>query len=194
MTGPSANPNASRAGWRDLSRRTAVFVGLCFWFVGIPLGHGVMPWMISLMAVHHGWHAGRPGPWNLIGLFPLALGFTGLAWVFVTGLSRVSELPTRVKLGLAPVMLLTSGPFALSRNPMYLSALTLWLGWAIFYGSLAIAAVWPGMWAGLNFIIVPREERSLERCFGGSYLRYKQDVRRWLGRINHPDCERGTPL
>ncbi len=87
-----------------------------------------------------------------------------------------------MKLGLAPILLLTSGPFAWSRNPMYVSALTLWVGWSLFYGSTAVAAVCPVFWALVAFIIVPREERSLEACFGETYLRYKQQVPRWLGK------------
>jgi protein-S-isoprenylcysteine O-methyltransferase Ste14 len=161
-----------------------VLLGLCVWLIGIPLVHGVMPWAISSVAVRHGWMGSRPQTWNLLGLMPVALGLTGLAWVMITGFSRVSQLPERVKLGLAPVILLTSGPYAVSRNPMYLSALALWTGWSFFYGSVAVAAVCPVFWGLVTLVIVPREERSLEACFGESYLRYKQRVRRWLGK-NH---------
>ena len=157
-------------------------MGLGVWLVAIPLVHGVLPWLISMCWVRHGWEVRPPHVWNLLGLVPVALGLAGFAWVMFTGFASVSQLPDRVKLGLAPVILLTSGPFAWSRNPMYVSALTLWVGWSLFYGSAAVAAVCLVIWALVTFIIVPREERSLEAGFGERYLRYKEQVHRWLGK------------
>jgi protein-S-isoprenylcysteine O-methyltransferase Ste14 len=39
--------------------------------------------------------------------------------------------------------LLRRGPYALSRNPMYLGDAVVWLGWALFYGNRR--AVWIGL-------------------------------------------------
>ena len=172
-------PSGTGAG---VSRRMAVFIGLGVWLVAVPLAHGVVPWVISLFWARHGWEAGQPNLWNLLGLVPVALGLAGLAWVMVTGFASVPQLPDRVKLGLTPIHLLTSGPYAWSRNPMYVGELTVWVGWSLLYGSVAVAAVCPVLWALVAFILVPREERSLEACFGATYLRYKQQVQRWLGK------------
>lgn len=181
-SGSAENPHAPLKGAAGVSRCTTAIIGLGVWLVAIPLVHGVVPWVISLCWTRHGWETGQPHVWNLFGLVPVALGIAGLASVMVTGFASVSQLPDRVKLGLAPILLLTSGPFAWSRNPMYVSVLTLWVGWSLFYGSAAVGAVCPVMWALLTFIVVPREERSLEACFGETYLRYKQQVPRWLGK------------
>jgi protein-S-isoprenylcysteine O-methyltransferase Ste14 len=32
----------------------------------------------------------------------------------------------------------------------------------------------------MAFVVIPREERYLERRFGADYLEYKRSVRRWL--------------
>jgi protein-S-isoprenylcysteine O-methyltransferase Ste14 len=76
--------------------------------------------------------------------------------------------------------LVTSGPYRLSRNPGY-------LGMALLYGGIAIAA--QTLWAFVPLIVVliaidrgviAREERYLEHRFGGEYRRYKRQTRRWL--------------
>ena len=179
-SGSAESSNAPLEAAAGVFRCTAVIIGLGVWLVAIPLAHGVVPWVISLFWARHGWEAGQPSLWNRLGLVPVALGLAGLAWVMVTGFASVSKLPDRVKLGLTPIHLLTSGPFAWSRNPMYVGELTVWVGWSLFYGSVAVAAVCPVIWALVAFIIVPREERSLAACFGETYLRYKQQVPRWL--------------
>jgi protein-S-isoprenylcysteine O-methyltransferase Ste14 len=175
-------PDVASSRGLEVPRRAAVLVGLFVWLVVLPLAHGLLPWALSRLASRHGWAGGQPAWWNLLALMPVALGLGGLAWVFVEGFSRIGAMPARVRLGFAPVILLTRGPFAFSRNPMYLSALTLWLGWTFFYGSLVLAAVWPGLGAVLCLVVVPREERSLERCFGEVYRRYRQDTPRWFGK------------
>jgi protein-S-isoprenylcysteine O-methyltransferase Ste14 len=77
--------------------------------------------------------------------------------------------------------LLTSGPYAFSRNPLYLAFLGFWLGWALFYGSLAVLAVFVAFLVLANSVIVPSEERYLEARFGDAFRRYKATVPRWLG-------------
>ena len=77
--------------------------------------------------------------------------------------------------------LLTPGPYAFTRNPMYLFELAFWFGWALFYGSIAVFVgflLWVGMF---NFVIVPYDERDLEARFGEAYRAYKAQVPRWLG-------------
>jgi protein-S-isoprenylcysteine O-methyltransferase Ste14 len=53
---------------------------------------------------------------------------------------------------------------------MYASVLLLWLGWAAFFGRLAVLA---GLLAlcVLLAAVVPREERALEAQFGEEYRR-----------------------
>jgi protein-S-isoprenylcysteine O-methyltransferase Ste14 len=98
-------------------------------------------------------------------------------------LARFHELPRRLALAERTTpYLVTYGPFAWTRNPMYVAFLTLWLGWALWYGSIVLFLGLPLLWWHVTSL-VPREERDLEARFGEAYLRYKQTVPRWLGKI-----------
>jgi protein-S-isoprenylcysteine O-methyltransferase Ste14 len=68
----------------------------------------------------------------------------------------------------------------MSRNPMYLALLLLLVGWAVQLGSVAAALVPPLFVWVINSQQIKWEEQALERVFGQAYLRYKQQVRRWL--------------
>jgi protein-S-isoprenylcysteine O-methyltransferase Ste14 len=75
------------------------------------------------------------------------------------------------------------GPYGFTRNPMYGAELGLWLGWALWYGSVAVFSGFVVFWAVVNFVVVPREERSLEARFGGTYREYKAKKPRWFGTL-----------
>jgi monoterpene epsilon-lactone hydrolase len=166
-------PAEERSHRRSVSRRT---IFILVWAIGVPLGHGVLPWAISLASPRHGWGTGGPGIWNWIGLIPIALGVAGLAWIMV---AAFVQAPKKVELRM-PAFLLTRGPYAYSRNPMYVSELTLWLGWAVFYGSFSVLIGFAILFA----LLVPGaryEERVMEARFGDTYRAYRSDVPRWLG-------------
>jgi protein-S-isoprenylcysteine O-methyltransferase Ste14 len=140
---------------------------------------GVVPWAISLLTPHYGWTAGHPGPWNLFGLIPVLVGSTGLIW----GLALHSaKSPEGIEWELDKSYLLIRGPYAFSRHPMYLSELTLLLGWVIFFGSIALLIAFVVWCVFFNFYAVPHEERAMEKHFGEAYRTYKARVPRWLGK------------
>jgi protein-S-isoprenylcysteine O-methyltransferase Ste14 len=72
------------------------------------------------------------------------------------------------------------GPYAFTRNPMYLAEVALWLGWAIYFGSSGVLVAEVVLWTIVSFVVVPREERTLEAVFGEPYARYNNGVPRWL--------------
>ena len=174
-------PDRQQSSRVSLPRWMAPILGLFVWLVAIPLGHGVLPWAISLLAPRHGWVTGHPGGWNFIGLIPVVVGIALLIWIMVLGLAQTSELPERVRLDWTPKFLLRRGPYAFTRNPMYLAELGLWLGWAIFYVSAGVLGGFLVLCVVVNFV-VRREERDLEAQFSEVYLEYKRKVPRWLGK------------
>ncbi|HXJ53826.1 MAG TPA: isoprenylcysteine carboxylmethyltransferase family protein [Burkholderiales bacterium] len=78
-----------------------------------------------------------------------------------------------------PVRLVTSGPFALCRNPMYLGHLIFLAGLALVLRSWLGAAVAVGTAVWLQFR-VRRDERRLGERFGEPYLQYCSRVKRWI--------------
>ncbi len=138
---------------------------------------GVVPWPPSLLAPRYGWTAGRPGFWNLLGLIPLAAGIAGSLWTLVLHFAQSGE-----GLDWEPDKnhLLTSRPHAFSRDPMYLSELTLLFGWVLVYGSVAVFVAFLVWWAWFSFFQILSEESTVEARFGEAYREYKNRVPRWL--------------
>src|SRR5512144_2341265 len=152
--------------------------------VGVLLFHGLLPLGLSLLAPRHGWSDGHPAAWNLLGLLPVAGGAALLLWVIVLHDREAPKHGWRFEATpFEPVQyLIVTGPYGYTRNPIYLSHLTIWSGWAVFYGSVAVAAGVVVLWLVLAFVIVPYEERGLIRQLGEPYLRYQHHVHRWFGR------------
>jgi protein-S-isoprenylcysteine O-methyltransferase Ste14 len=75
-------------------------------------------------------------------------------------------------------MLFTTGPFAYSRNPIYLGSLLMLFGLGIALRTyLVVIAIYP-LWFFSKSI--KHEEALLEKHFGKKYLLYKAKVRRFL--------------
>jgi protein-S-isoprenylcysteine O-methyltransferase Ste14 len=77
-------------------------------------------------------------------------------------------------------VIVRTGPYRFSRNPIYLAFSLLQLGIAIWVNSLWLLVTLVGAVALIHYVVIPREEQYLERRFGADYLDYKASVRRWL--------------
>lgn len=76
--------------------------------------------------------------------------------------------------------LVTSGPFRVTRNPMYLSLAILIAGVGALVNSLwPLALLVPVIVVVQRLAIVP-EERYMAELFGSAYEQYCRKVRRWL--------------
>jgi len=73
-----------------------------------------------------------------------------------------------------------TGPFAWSRNPLYIGLLTLSAAIGLLAESLWAIALLPVAWALLHWGAVLPEERYLAAKFGAAYDDYRSRVRRWL--------------
>jgi len=77
-------------------------------------------------------------------------------------------------------VLVKSGPFRLSRNPMYLGMIIWTISLAILLGSL-IAFLFPLLLFLLaNFLMIPLDEAELQQIYKEEFIEYKRLVRRWL--------------
>ncbi len=140
----------------------------------------LLPWAIANLGPRFGWSQLAPGWWNFTGLIAVGLGLALYVWCLAY---HFRSYRTSVRMGFIPPHLVTAGPYQMSRNPMYVSALFAWLGWTVFYGSPAVFVALVLLWAMFAFWVVPQEERQLEGLFGDDYLKYKRSVPRWIGRF-----------
>lgn len=76
--------------------------------------------------------------------------------------------------------LVTHGPFALSRNPLYNGNYLLWMGFVAISGVWWFLPVATVLFAIEYFFIVRYEEGVLESIFGEEYLAFKRRTPRWI--------------
>jgi protein-S-isoprenylcysteine O-methyltransferase Ste14 len=75
--------------------------------------------------------------------------------------------------------LVTRGVFGMTRNPLYVGNLLIWIGFAIMSGVAWFPLVAAVLFAVEYTFIVAYEEGVLESTFGEEYLGYKAKVARW---------------
>jgi protein-S-isoprenylcysteine O-methyltransferase Ste14 len=73
-----------------------------------------------------------------------------------------------------------TGPYRFSRNPIYLSFILLVLGLSIWLNDLWLLVMLIPAVGFIAAVVIPREERFLERIFHDQYSSYKAAVRRRL--------------
>src|SRR5687767_3692743 len=81
-----------------------------------------------------------------------------------------------------PREFVASGPYRWVRNPMYLGALAVICGAGLYLRSIGALVVAVFFILVMQAFVLWHEEPSLEARFGGSYLRYKRTVGRWIPR------------
>ena len=76
--------------------------------------------------------------------------------------------------------LLTSGPYRLTRNPLYIVLTLAQLTVSIWLNNLWIVLLVIPSVIVISRYAIAREERYLQTLFGQPYMDYKKRVRRWL--------------
>lgn len=111
-----------------------------------------------------------------LGTLILALGVASGLTLALTFL----RLRTTLNPFAAPSRFVARGPYRLSRNPMYLTLITAYLGGTLMFGS-----AWPLLTliapvVILSRVVIPQEEAHMQATFGDSYRAYCASVRRWI--------------
>jgi len=108
-----------------------------------------------------------------------ALILVGLA-LFVAGVKSFSRAETPLPTNQPARVLVTTGIYRWTRNPVY-------LGFFLAYAGIGVAALSPWILfllfplvVTIRYGVVGREETYLDRRFGETYRDYKTSVRRWL--------------
>jgi protein-S-isoprenylcysteine O-methyltransferase Ste14 len=76
--------------------------------------------------------------------------------------------------------LVTDGPFAFSRNPIYLADIWVYCGVTLLFGSLWPLVLAPLVWAIMRYGVIAHEEAHLRARFDAAYFEYCARVRRWI--------------
>ncbi|MBM6400496.1 methyltransferase family protein [Phycicoccus sonneratiae] len=116
------------------------------------------------------------GPARLVGVLLVVAFALWNGWaLLLMGRHRTALLP-----GGATTTILDSGPFGLSRNPLYVGLVALDAGLALLAGSAWALLLVPVGVLALGWGAVRPEERYLTEKFGDEYTAYRRRVRRWM--------------
>lgn len=154
---------------------------------GPPVGRRLVSWWVSnlplpephLLGIAAGILLHRRRPWDLpgpryahclVGWPLIAVGSSLVVWSLQAARQVDLEHPDQ---------LVTCGPYALSRNPMYVGWALLHLGGGVAGGSGWIVAAFP-IAVGWVHRQVLGEERALGKDFGDEFGRYQAAVPRYL--------------
>ena len=138
--------------------------------LGVPLALGVAA------TARWGDPVTLPGAARWVGWLLLALfaGWNGWSlWLFRR--RRTGLLP-----GQPTTAMIEEGPFALSRNPLYLGLVVLCVALALLAPSFWALCLLPAGVVALEWGAIRPEERFLRDRFGPAYDDYARRVRRWL--------------
>ena len=80
----------------------------------------------------------------------------------------------------SPNVLLTGGPYGLSRNPMYVGWTFLYLGISFTAESIWMIIFLPAVIIYVHFVEIRKEEQQLDERFGEEYRQYRKRVRRYF--------------
>jgi protein-S-isoprenylcysteine O-methyltransferase Ste14 len=115
-------------------------------------------------------------PMRAVGLLFLGAGVLLLVWSNVQ-FRRAHTSLVPIKPTAAMVM---SGAYRLTRNPMYLGLLCVYIGCACWFGIVWALILVPLVVLAVQRLAIAKEERYLEQRFGEPYRQYRTQVRRWL--------------
>jgi protein-S-isoprenylcysteine O-methyltransferase Ste14 len=159
-------------------RRGAAVVTAAFWFV-LTAGVGavlVPGWLTD-------WQARQPYPYwgfvRVLGIVLIALGLIPPVHVFAQFV-RAGGTPVP---GAMTTRLVVSGFNGYVRNPIYLGALTVFIGEALLLGQPVLLVYAGAVWVGVAAFVRWYEEPALARRFGADYEAYRQAVPAWIPRL-----------
>ena len=118
----------------------------------------------------------RPATFQLIG--PIAVLCAAL--LFLLSFREFRRAGTSVRGSERTTTIVETGPYRFSRNPIYLAFSLLVVGLSVWLNDLWLLVMLVPALGLIATIVIPREERFLERNFKDQYSSYRARVRRWF--------------
>jgi protein-S-isoprenylcysteine O-methyltransferase Ste14 len=120
---------------------------------------------------------GRAVRYAALAAVPLGLGILLLLWCvrefYVAGRGTLAPWDP-------PQQLVTTGPYRISRNPMYIGVVTILVGWCVLWGSRTLAIYTVFFLCGFHLRVLLFEEPWAARQFGAQWHAYRARVARWV--------------
>jgi protein-S-isoprenylcysteine O-methyltransferase Ste14 len=113
---------------------------------------------------------------HILGAVCLLVGLLLLAWWASSFRRADTPMPPYEE----TTALVTDGPYRVTRNPGYLAFSLVYLGIAFLADAPWVLLPLPVVLLVIDRGVIVREERYLERRFGGQYLELKARTRRWV--------------
>jgi protein-S-isoprenylcysteine O-methyltransferase Ste14 len=120
--------------------------------------------------------AARPDRWGGLGIIFCVMAVALVAWAWLA----LKRHHTDIRPWKPTTAIVTDGPFALTRNPIYLGFALLQVGTGLWADALAVVLMTIPAIAATNKWIIAREESYLTRKFGEPYTAYARQTRRWM--------------
>ena len=118
----------------------------------------------------------RPDRWGGLGMIFVGLAVALIAWAWFA----LKRHRTDVRPWKPTTAIVSDGPYALTRNPIYLGFALFQVGIGLWSDKLAVLLMTVPAIAATNSWVIAREESYLFRKFGAEYERYLTQARRWL--------------
>ncbi len=109
----------------------------------------------------------------------VVLFLVGMA-VGAAGVSKFRSAGTEVRPWMPSTVLVATGVYRFTRNPMYLGMALAYAGLSFLGDSIIALACLIPLLVVVTYAVIKREERYLEVTFGEPYRAYKRRVRRWV--------------
>lgn len=114
--------------------------------------------------------------------FPLwVVGTLTIIWCSVEFINRGRGTPAHLD---PPKVLVINGLYKYVRNPIYVGALLVQMGYVLWFASRLAALYFLLFFLAFYILVVFIEEPILKNTFGVTYDEYMKRVPRWIPRIN----------
>jgi protein-S-isoprenylcysteine O-methyltransferase Ste14 len=138
----------------------------------------VLPGIVAFaLPIWFGISSGIAVRYVMLAALPLCVGIFLLLWCvrefYVSGRGTLAPWDP-------PQHLVTTGPYRVSRNPMYIGVVTILVGWCVLWDSRALLIYTALFLCGFHLRVLLFEEPWAAQKFGAQWLAYRERVPRWV--------------
>jgi protein-S-isoprenylcysteine O-methyltransferase Ste14 len=144
------------------------------------------PPLIYVAGIALGWLLHRWRPWPITAgpstgrLIVATIAFLIYLALFVAAFTAFRRARTTLIPNQPATAFVTDGPYRVTRNPMYVSMVALYLAVALLVNSWWAVLLLPVVILVVDRAVIAREERYLGEVFPAEYTAYRARVRRWI--------------